>query len=62
MQNISAGFLAGFVATVVLLVMMIAKGMMGVMPDLNVIAMIGNMMGESVSDGWIVHFMIGTIA
>ncbi len=63
MKNISAGLLAGFVATVVLSVMMmIAKAMMGVMPDLNVIAMIGNMMGASVGVGWIVHFMIGTIA
>ena len=61
-QNILTGLLAGFVATVVLSAMMIAKGMMGVMPELDVAAMIGNMMGASVGVGWIVHFMIGTIA
>lgn len=62
MNNMSVGLIAGFVATVVLSAMMIAKGMMGVMPELNVAAMIGNMMGASVVVGWIVHFMIGTIA
>tara|TARA_R110001583_G_scaffold16561_11_gene67824 strand:+ start:7584 stop:8030 length:447 start_codon:yes stop_codon:yes gene_type:complete len=62
MKNILAGLLAGLVATVVLSAMMIAKGMMGVMPELNVAAMIGNMIGTSVAVGWIVHFMIGTIA
>ena len=62
MQNISAGLVAGFIATVVLSALMIVKGMMGVMPELDVAAMIGNMMGSSVAVGWIVHFMIGTIA
>ena len=62
MKNISAGILAGFVATVVLSALMIAKGMMGAMSELNVAAMIANMMGVSVGVGWIVHFMIGTIA
>ncbi len=62
MQNISAGLVAGFVATLVLSAMMIAKGMMGVMPELDVAAMIGMMMGASVAVGWIIHFMIGTIA
>lgn len=62
MQNISAGLLAGFIATVVLSVMMVIKGMMGVMPGLDVAAMIGMMMGASVAVGWVIHFMIGTIA
>tara|TARA_R110000868_G_scaffold80390_24_gene228484 strand:+ start:198 stop:632 length:435 start_codon:yes stop_codon:yes gene_type:complete len=62
MQNISAGLLAGFIATVVLSVMMVIKGMMGVMPELDIAAMIGTMMGASVAVGWVIHFMIGTIA
>jgi hypothetical protein len=62
MQNISAGFIAGFIATVVLSAVMVIKGMMGLMPELNIAAMIGAMMGSSVVVGWIVHFMIGTIA
>ncbi|THF67989.1 MAG: hypothetical protein E8G75_13720 [Sulfitobacter sp. SK025] len=62
MQNISAGLIAGFVATVVLSILMIAKDMMGLMPELDVAAMIGAMMGASVAIGWVIHFMIGTIA
>jgi len=62
MQNILAGFLAGFVATIVLSAMMIAKGMMGVMPELDVIAMLSMMMGAPAALGWLAHFMIGTIA
>ena len=45
MNNIKVGLGAGFVATVVLSLMMVAKGMMGVMPELDVIAMLSAMMG-----------------
>ena len=62
MQNISAGLVAGFVATVVLSAMMIAKGMMGVMPELDVIVMLSKMMGAPAAMGWLAHFMIGTLA
>lgn len=62
MQNLKAGFLAGFVATVVLSVMMIVKTMMGIMPELDVIAMLSAMMGAPAVMGWIGHFMIGTVA
>jgi hypothetical protein len=61
MQNIFAGLVAGFIATVVLSVMMAINGMMGVTPEQNIAAMIGNMMGASVMVGWIAKFMIGTI-
>lgn len=61
MQNVSAGLVAGFAATVVLSLIMVVKGMMGVMPELDVAAMIGMMMGASVAVGWVIHFMIGTI-
>ncbi len=62
MNNIAAGAIAGFVATVVLSVMMVAKGMMGIMPELDVIAMLSGMMGAPSFIGWIGHFMIGTLA
>lgn len=62
MQNISTGFLAGFVATVVLAAMMVIKGMMGVTPELNVAAMIGAIIGSSVAVGWIIHLLVHTIA
>ncbi len=44
MNRIVAGAVAGFAATVALSAMMAAKGMMGVMPDLDVIAMLSAMM------------------
>ncbi len=62
MQKISAGFGAGFIATVVLSALMIGKGMMGMMPALNVIDMLSHMMGAPMFTGWLAHFFIGTIA
>ncbi|HEP6426278.1 TPA: hypothetical protein VDB83_000542 [Burkholderia cenocepacia] len=58
---------AGFVATVALSLLMLMKGAMGVMPDLNPIAMLTDMahanMGMPASPmvGWVAHFMIGTV-
>lgn len=62
MNKIVAGAVAGFAATVVLSVMMVAKGMMGIMPELDVIAMLSAMMGAPAVMGWMGHFMIGTLA
>ena len=62
MQNIKAGLVAGFIATVVLSVLMMAKTMMGVMPELDVVAMLSAMMGAPTLMGWVGHFMIGTLA
>lgn len=61
MGNVSKGMIAGFAATVVLSMIMIAKGMMGVMPELNVIAMLSTMMNTELAVGWAAHFMIGII-
>jgi len=62
MKYLLSGFVAGLVATVVLSVLMIAKSMMGVMPELDVIAMLSAMMGAPALVGWLAHFMIGTLA
>ncbi|MBW6507231.1 MAG: hypothetical protein K0B00_10840 [Rhodobacteraceae bacterium] len=62
MKNLVAGLVAGFVATAVLSVLMVAKTMMGVMPELDVAKMLGMMMGTGEAMGWVGHFMIGTIA
>ncbi len=62
MTNLKSGFLAGFAATVVLSVLMVAKGMMGVMPQLDVAAMLAMMVGAPLIIGWIIHFLIGTVA
>jgi Family of unknown function (DUF6789) len=55
------GMLAGLVATVVLSALMVMKGKMGLMPDVNVIAMLAGKMGGSIIMGWAAHFMIGTV-
>jgi hypothetical protein len=61
-SNIWKGMVAGFVATVVLSALMIMKSMMGLMPELNVIAMLAKMMGASSPvAGWVAHFAIGAI-
>lgn len=62
MTNTSKGIVAGFAATVVLSTIMVAKDMMGLMPELNVIAMLGSMLDTTPVVGWVIHFMIGTIA
>ena len=53
MSTITAGIKAGFIGTVALSAIMIVKDMMGVMPELNVIHMLANMMGMSVMLGWV---------
>jgi len=62
MKNLAAGLGAGLVATVVLSVLMQATAMMGVMPELDVIKMLGAMTGTGDAMGWAGHFMIGTLA
>lgn len=61
MNKIAKGMIAGFVATTVLSIMMMVKSKMGVMPELDVIHMLGGMMGGSLAVGWIAHFMIGIV-
>ena len=53
--------IAGFVATIILSVMMIANTLIGLMPELNVIVMLSDMMNESLAFGWMAHLVIGTI-
>ena len=55
------GIIAGLIATVVLSILMVLKGTMGMMPELNVIAMLAGQMGGQVIMGWIAHFVIGAI-
>ncbi len=64
--HIGKGLLAGFIATVVLSVLMVLKAVMGMMPDVNAIKMLVHMghgmlgMTGSPVVGWIAHFIIGT--
>lgn len=61
MNNNVRGIIAGLVATIVLSILMVLKGRMGMMPELNVIKMLAGQMGGSLAMGWIAHFVIGAI-
>ena len=52
---------AGLAATIVLSMIMFLKGMMGLMPELNVIGMLAGMMKSSATIAWVSHFIIGSI-
>lgn len=61
MNKFVKGIIAGLVATIVLSVLMIMKEKMGLMPDVNVIAMLASKMGGNSMMAWLAHFMIGMI-
>ena len=61
MNNYMRGILAGLIATIVLSILMYMKGMMGLMPELDIIAMLAGKMGGSAMMGWIGHFVIGAL-
>ncbi len=61
MGNLTKGVIAGFAATVVLSALLLIKGAMGLMPDLNTIAMLAKMTGGGMAVGWLAHFVIGTV-
>lgn len=59
--NIINGLVAGFAATVVLSILMVIKSMIGLLPAMNVVAMLGAMSGTGLIGGWVIHFLIGTV-
>lgn len=67
MNTYAKGVVSGFVATIVLSVLMILKAKMGMLPQMNVIAMLAGMahahLGVPASPviGWLMHFGIGTV-
>ena len=61
-KNWLKGMVAGFIATVVLSVLMLIKQRMGLVPQLNPIEMLAKMAGGSMpAVGWVPHFLIGTV-
>lgn len=52
--------LAGFIATIVMTIVIFLAPMMG-LPKMNIPKMLSGMLGVSVVIGWIMHFMIGLI-
>ena len=61
LAQVGRGLLAGFVATIVLSILMLMKNAMGLMPNLDIIAMLSTMMNSSAAMAWVAHFMIGTV-
>jgi len=67
MGNIGHGIVAGFVATVVLSVLMLIKAGLGMLPEMNAIRMLAQMGNQYVglpaapALGWLAHFLIGAI-
>ncbi len=60
-MKIKTGILSALIATIVLSLIMVMKAKMGVMPQLNAIAMLAGMMGTPLIMGWVAHFIIGTL-
>ncbi|WP_352257895.1 DUF6789 family protein [Psychrobacter sp. TB55-MNA-CIBAN-0194] len=61
MNKYIAGIIAGFIATIVMSLLLMFKSMMGLMPDFDIIAMIASKMGGSKAIALVAHFMIGSI-
>lgn len=61
MTSITKGFVAGFVATIILSAIMIAKAALGLLPAFNAIAMLAGIVGGPMIVGWIGHFIIGAL-
>ena len=61
MGNVSRGVVAGIAGTAALSVLMVMKNLMGVMPQLDVIGMLGGMMQVPPAVAWLIHFMIGAV-
>ncbi len=60
--NMLKGVVAGVAATVVLSALMVIKSLMGLMPELNTVSMLTNMMGASSPVmGWVAHVVIGAV-
>lgn len=61
-MNTVKGMLAGFVATIVVSALMLTKSAMGLIPELNIILMLTDLVGlRTPAAGWLVHFAIGTV-
>ena len=59
MNHIPAGIIAGLVATAALSALMMIKAQIGILPGLDVIALLAAMMGTGSAAGWVLHFLIG---
>ena len=61
MTDIWIGLLAGLSATILMSALMLMQASMRLMPDLDIVGMIGGMMKSTRVMGWLGHFMVGTV-
>jgi len=61
MGHIAKGMVAGFIATVVLSIIMVIKAFVHLLPEFNAIELVHNLTGGPVLLGWVGHFVIGTV-
>jgi hypothetical protein len=61
-SDLGKGMIAGFGATIVVSILLLLKDVSGIVPQFDLIGMLGQMVGSaSPLVGWITHFVIGTI-
>jgi len=60
-SNYLKAMVGGLAGTTALSAIMMMKGMMGVMPEFDMIGMLASMLGGSRTTAWIMHFLIGTV-
>ena len=58
--NFGRAVVGGFVATLAMSIIQAMAPMMG-LPRMDIVAMVGSMVGGSLVLGWIIHLMMGTI-
>ncbi len=58
---INSGLIAGFVATVVISLLMIGIEALRVLPQFDMIGILADLLGRGRAAGWTLHFMIGTV-
>jgi len=61
MSNASKALIAGFVATLVLSVLIILNGTTGLMPQIDIILLLTKLGTLTVAAAWMDHFIIGVV-
>jgi hypothetical protein len=61
MSNASKGLIAGFVATLVLSVLIILNGTTGLMPQIDIILLLTRLGTLTVAAAWMDHFIVGVV-
>jgi hypothetical protein len=61
MTGITRGFHAGLIATLAMSVFMVLKVAFGLIPQMDIISTLADVIGSSQVAAWLVHFIVGTV-